>query len=1076
MIDKKEIKFKNCQTAKPSLTIENKNCPKKTSKEISSQLSSLENENNYKEIENEEYGYELEQSSGSDLNKQEENKNLIMQPYYNEKSNGENININDFNSQNNNNKDFIFLPLSKININKNNNRKNINNNNNILLCNSLNTNGNSNKNKYNEVDNDWNNPKINFDGISEVSKRNSYENNYNENSNIIDNYLNSPITSNNILFKSVNFDNNNNYKSLNIIKEKQNIKDLNISQKINKNPNQNILKKYNEKPNNISIEKHSNEDIKNNFDDNNIINKLKNENIELEEKLKKEKLLNKENNNYIEILKNNILQDKNNIINNPNKLIKDKNGLGLILEYSKYKIENENIKKSIIIQNILTEDMKKELINLKNENKKLEEEISQYKNKNNNIKEKLKEYETKLNERKNNEDDLKTNLNKQKKICLNLQREINTLKQKNDDLIELNEKISKEKCVVNIEEKGLEDYKNILHEKNNIIKELKLENSNLIKEIEIKDKKNDNIQNNNSEKILNDQIENMNNNIKSKEFEIYKMKTNENNYKKIINDLYENIKGISHNIKLNANNITEDYLNKMNKINIQFFKEINEQINTDNNGNISFDEKTNTINEFNNILNRYLELLFNQSIPIKKDIHNNIVINHCENNNLFNSPNGQNNLIYSNNVNNTDKYNKSNIITRINSYNKKYINNDMFKKIDLNLNHYNNLTSDNNRIFRYNNRFKITDPNISKKDSFRDNSKINSNLLEKNSIIFKSNLSPFNKDNLNVNTIHNQINAKYNELANSIFNDDKKKRKNNKISLKVKELTDLIYNNNNQKTNKSFKNIEGNLVIKNIKKTKKDISGEVDKINNTINIFPSNSKVKDNNKSEILLSLTNFSTARRNIKDLLEEKNISYKKTLEVNTNENINSPLLNLPIILNYSSNNHKKTNSSANDYLNKNKDIKIFEKLDFNKNQQNNNILNENFYKINAKSEKNTINLDSNRLNDISSNTSNIKKKFFIKIGNNSSSFLESIRNKNTKNKNKKALNQKILIKQRILEKENNNTLDINGLANEVMKPTFLKNNILISLNNNNSGKGKDNVLFKETKNKNPLSINKK
>ena len=41
--------------------------------------------------------------SGSDLNKQEENKNIIMQSYFNEKCNRENININDFNSQNNNN-------------------------------------------------------------------------------------------------------------------------------------------------------------------------------------------------------------------------------------------------------------------------------------------------------------------------------------------------------------------------------------------------------------------------------------------------------------------------------------------------------------------------------------------------------------------------------------------------------------------------------------------------------------------------------------------------------------------------------------------------------------------------------------------------------------------------------------------------------------------------------------------------------------------------------------------------------------------------------------------------------------
>ena len=56
---------------------------------------------------------------------------------------------------------------------------------------------------------------------------------------------------------------------------------------------------------------------------------------------------------------------------------------------------------------------------------------------------------------------------------------------------------------------------------------------------------------------------------------------------------------------------------------------------------------------------------------------------------------------------------------------------------------------------------------------------------------------------------------------------------------------------------------------------------------------------------------------------------------------------------------------------------------------------------------------------------------------------------------------------MKQKILDNESNsNTLDINGLANEFMKPTFLKNNISISLNTNNSDKGKDNMMFKKIK----------
>jgi hypothetical protein len=297
-----------------------------------------------------------------------------------------------------------------------------------------------------------------------------------------------------------------------------------------------------------------------------------------------------------------------------------------------------------------------------------------------------------------------------------MQKKINILKQKNEDLLEINEKISKEKCIVNIEEKSLEDYKKILHEKNNEIKELKKENMNLLTDVDLKDRKleellenkennkNENINNikNFSKKYFMEQIQNLNNNLKLKDLEIHSLKNNENNIKKNIDESYELIKEIYKNIQIKYNDILENNLNDDNKIILKSFKEIIDQINTDNNGNISLNEKLKTINEFNNIIKTHIELLFKNMNLIKnnnndnndniKDINNKQDNNKLNNINLFNSQNGQNNAINNNNPNNINNINSDNnnqINSRINNFNKKLINNDMFKKIDITLNNFN---------------------------------------------------------------------------------------------------------------------------------------------------------------------------------------------------------------------------------------------------------------------------------------------------------------------------------------------------------------------------------------------------
>ena len=1122
LADKTKFKFKNIKISDSSLS--SIYLKKKQEQKIPlSQKFSTRNETNlnsknkYNIIENEEYGYELDESSEeNNLKNDLENNNIIMSSYIN-KSNGENLAISENNNQikttQNSKKEFISIPITKIKLNKTNKNnksnkniainKNSNNNiikntiksnnelNNIISYNSLINNGFiDNKTKNLEIENDWNNSKINFDGISAVSKGNSYENNFNENSNIIDNnYFNSPKNSNNTLFKSENFDinNNNNFKLLNIAKENQNIKDVSLSQKFTKNisfnfnkvSNKNSKRSLKSNTSYNSIDKYDNNKNENNNIDNNMIDKLKKEKENLEEKLEKEKIINKEKNIYIEILKqainNNILKNKS--LSTFEKATKElnKNSFDLIIEYTKYKFDNERIKKSIIMQKVLIDDMKNELDNLRKDKKQLQDEMLKYKTNYTKMKEKLNEYEIKLKDFKKSEDNLKINLNKQKNVCFNMQKEINILKQKNEDLIEINEKVSKEKCIVNIEEKSLEDYKKILHEKNNEIKELKKENMDLLTNVDLKDRKleellenkdNNKIENNNnintfSTKYFLEQIENLNNNIKLKDLEIYTMKTNENNLKKIIDESYEIIKEIYKNIQIKSNEISENDLNQEKKLILKSIKEINEHINTDNNGNISLNEKLKTINEFNNIIKTHIELLFKNMNIIKINFNDNNKEtinkqdkqdnNKISNINVFNSQNGQNNAL--NNINiNTDNNNN---VSRVNNFNKKKINNDIFKKIDITLNSFNTHNSEKNNIYKYNNRIKLNQ-NYGKNKNLKLNNTttLQKNNLEKNSIIFKSNLSPLSKD-LFTNTTSNKGLTKIGDLVESILSDDKpNKKSSNKLSLKVKELTDLL--NTNQNSNKNFN--KNNIIIKNIKKPKINISEENDKINNTINIFPSNPKIEDKNKINMFYSLTNKNTARKNYNDKQDNKEILYKNTIGGNSNTNINSSLSNLPIILNFSLNNHKKAISSSNTYLNRNIHIN---NLDSNDSNHRKNL------DFNKKNEiSNTLTLESNKIN-VPFNTN---ESSFAKIGNNSSSFFETIKSKNTNTNtnNKSKSNQKFLMKQKILEKENNNnTLDINGLANEFMKPTFLKNNISISLNNNNnSEKGKENTMFKKIK----------
>ena len=170
-----------------------------------------------------------------------------------------------------------------------------------------------------------------------------------------------------------------------------------------------------------------------------IINKIYKEKLELEEKLRHEFLTNKELKNYIEILKQTIENNMikygfKDIINNASKEL-NKNPINFLTEYTKFKEENQKIKKNIIIQQILTTEMKKDIENFKKEN----DNLKKYKNKNkdnktndiiniNNINGNI------LNTSNNSEylDNL-SQINKElNKNYINLQNDFNLLSQNND--------------------------------------------------------------------------------------------------------------------------------------------------------------------------------------------------------------------------------------------------------------------------------------------------------------------------------------------------------------------------------------------------------------------------------------------------------------------------------------------------------------------------------------------------------------------------------------------------------------------------------------------------------------------
>ena len=830
----------------------------------------------------------------------------------------------------------------------------------------------------------------------------SYDNNLNNNKNMV-------YSSSSLINEKSNGENTLNNKNL---KKKKEIKTIT---KINKNENMSPCIIYNNSDfsddNNINNEEIDNEwnNPKINFDDISYVPKLGSIDGNFSEY---ENILS--NKNYMI----NNSNKKNNLNNNINTNINIKNEKNILSnyrnysEYYHYMPENEKIKKSFILQQVLTTEMKKELENLK-----LEKDIIQ---KNFDIEKKklIKEYEAKMND-------------------------IVIEKHKLYDIIE-NQKKEMDNINKICEEKNIK-----IEQLNKLVEKFKIDNGNKNINIE-KDDKCNNINDENNKKSL-----------------IRENKIIEENYIKIIDNLYQNTKQISNNIKsfLNNSSINDD------KIIVTNLKDFISQINTENNGNISLNDKLTTINDFTNIIKLEIESLLkyiknniidnkiNKNKKIDNNINNNI-------NNLTNSENGQNNLVTSNK----------------NIKNKKLFSNNLFKKIDIRNNRYKNIIKlnefkDNNKILEKNKYiYNLTNDksnktvfiNMNKNGRLYNYSiKKNNNLLEKNSVVFKSNTSPLNKDIFLYTSKNedNKFNLNYNKIINRIL---KKKEKNNEnifnktnhinINSKVEELSDLITNNRYNKIIKVKNKPEtGGRYLKNFKNFNIPVWEDTE-VNNTVDIFSSFNKANEN-----ILSLSNnFSS-----KNKLSEKLLKpiYKNSSETNTFKNRNFNFTKIPSISNYKTINHKKISSLSNNFINKDFERNKLRELDYIKTDCKNNDdyikINNIFQKINNSFMKSQTIESQESFKNIDVSPINLGSKSFSSL-HNKNKYIKITRNENKRNQ----LPQNIFNEQK---DKNQNTYDINGLANEVMKPSFLKNTGILTLNNIKSENEKEKNRIKDFKRNN-------
>ena len=828
-----------------------------------------------------------------------------------------------------------------------------------------------------------------------------------------------------------------------------------------KNEN-NILKNTSEKINkeNKALKKIK-EEISHNYD------MLVGESIEIKNNLLKyeEEFTNcaKNNSDYLRLktehndLTTNYEKQRNmlvNLQNDFNKINKSNNELSKYNE--KLMKENQQLKRELFLKSNELDNINNKLSSNMNDMKENNDILLKEKTDLINNMKIIENKNVELNEIKDNQkieiDSLNKIINEKNNEILKYLKEIECLKNnsinifnKNNNYNENKEKLSSE---INLD-LIINNVQNELNEKNKLIEDLKAENAKLIKENN-ENNVNDYIikENNKKNEIINEgkkyleQIDKLNTIIKQKELEIYSFKNNEKSYNKIIDVSFQSIREFINSIK-NYNEFKEsdeeiinleindtnsennnifscplkEFVNKMNEEN----KNNNNYING-NGSNLPLIEKMKKISIFMNIAP-------NEII----NLHNKIKTMHQENEALLNIKNKIKNK--SSNINIIDgtsnNYNNLNDINNLSSIInfKKIINNIDISQSTPSIIDTNNKFDNFGNIKRYNTNISTNNKINNNNSIFMDNNELKNiqnikSIKSKRNNVLDLNYSPSDNINLNLKSIFDEEKDSSNINSNFLSNKNKPSTnesrvsnsniKLNNINLKVKEINNLIFN---EKDNYNNYNNYKNGSKSRISLFKEGISSK---------IAMDNKDIRDN--KNIILSLqTSPEIQRRANHNKIYNEAISPNN---INSNVNIgNNPNLNYANNLNIKKpvSNRSIQSSQNNTYFhNTNGNYKNSEDLNVPSNR--NNILN-------------CHTIDSSRYN---TNTNNN----IIPSLNDNAIFN---RKKSIEDKNKKKeLYQK----------------NINGLADEVMKPSFLKTDVSMTMlgsgANNNININNESFLF--------------
>ena len=601
----------------------------------------------------------------------------------------------------------------------------------------------------------------------------------------------------------------------------------------------------------------------------------------------------------------------------------------------------------------------------------------------------------------------------------------------------------------------INNIQNELKEKNKLIEDLKTQNAKLIKENDYREEliqeyiKKENSKKkdiNNDDKIYSEKIDKLNIIIKQKELEIYSYKNNEKSYNKIADLSFKSIKEFASKIKNydefrvnspenqnykmsdnNENNLfikpLKEFVFKMNEYN-----EDNKNFNNYYNGNnIPLIEKIKKINTFINLMPIEIDILYSKIKTVQQ-----------ENKVLLNIKNKSKNINTNKTIKNTEEEeihnfnitDDNNNLSLISSSKDNIINNNQSNLSILdNDNYFENLKRyvDNN-----NNKINIDNGTITIDANYLENKAKNiENIKSKISIrnnILQTNYNYLGNINNNLTNNFDENNLAYKTISDTLNRKDKEK-----FNLKLKERNNNIFNNRAPKS--LIFNEEDN--VENFRE-KKNLKDEIPHHN------------KNNKKSRITLFKEEIIN-RNALNDTGNNKNIflSFQNNHKILTEKIMNKKNSNFSNVSSHVS--RKNSNNSSN-----------------NVNFMNNNI------SLSNRANQSTIPKNNTKNQKIFFHNRNVNKKIIeeLNISNVSKNIVNSytIDSSRFNNNIVPSVNDNAIFKKKKKNEEKNKNNDlyqksINGLAEEVMKPSFLKSDVSLtmyggglSINNSN----KDSFLF--------------